>query len=329
MTESTLNNTIIIGGTGFVGYHTTNELLKRGHRVTVLARNLPADDLLPPGVRQVQGDLPDMDDATLTELLRGHDGLVYAAGADDRTLPPRPAYPFFHLHNVETVGRVFALAREVGVRRGVVCSSYFAYFERTQPEWELATHHPYIRSRAAQAKAAFAAGGDSLAVSVLELPYIFGSMPGRRPLWSPLIAYLRSPWPLFYTRGGTSMVPVARVADAIAGALERGEHRRCYPIGAENRTWPELLEPLSRMAGRPKRVWAVPTLLVVMALALVGLYHRLTGRESGLHPTAFIKLQTRLTYFDPRPSQEALGFTGHGLDEALQDTVDACWSNPQ
>ena len=324
MTNPTSPTTIVIGGTGFVGYHATLELLKRGHTVTVLALDTPLDGLLPPDVRYVEGDIGKMDDEVLLEVLSGHNGLVYAAGADDRTLPPRPAYPFFHLHNVATVARVFALAREAGVCRGVVCSSYFAYFERTHPEWNLAAHHPYIRSRAAQAPAAFTAGGDSLSVSVLELPYIFGSMPGRRPLWSPLIAYLRSPWPLFYTKGGTSMVPVARVADAIAGALERGEHGKSYPIGAENRTWAELLGPLSRMAGKTKRVWTVPTFLVVMALALVGLYHRLQGRESGLHLSTFAKLQTRLTYFDPRPAQEALGFGGHGLDDALQDTVDAC-----
>lgn len=324
MTTDTPASTLVVGGTGFVGYHAVLELLRRGQAVTALARDLPLADLLPPEVRYVEADIGELDDTSLTDLLRGHDGIVYAAGADDRTLPPRPAYPFFHKHNVETVGRVLNLARLAGLRRAVVCSSYFAYFNRIQPEWRLADHHPYIRSRQAEAQAAFDAGGNSLSVCVLELPYIFGSMPGRKPLWSPLIAYLRSPWPIFYTKGGTSMVAVERVAEAIAGGLEQGEHGQNYPVGDENRTWPELLEPLSRMAGKPRRVWTLPSFLVIAVLALVQLYHRLRGLESGLHPTAFVRVQTRLTYFDPKPTQQALGFSGGGLDEALKDTVDAC-----
>ncbi len=324
MTTTTAHSTLVIGGTGFVGYHTILELLSRGHSVTALALDLPVKDLLPSEVRFVRADVAKVSDGELVEIFTGHDCIVYAAGADDRTIPPRPAYPFFHLHNVETVGRVFGLARKAGIGRGVVCSSYFAYFNRMHPEWNLAQHHPYIRSRQAQAEAAFAAGGESLSVCVLELPYIFGSVPGRRPLWSPLIAYLRSPWPLFYTRGGTNMVSVKRVADAIAGGLERGEHGRSYPVGGENRTWPELLEPLARLVGKKKRVWTVPTFIVSAMMVLVWLYHRLKGQESGLHPTTFVHLQTRLTYFDPKPAQDALGFGSDGLDEALQDTVDAC-----
>jgi dihydroflavonol-4-reductase len=163
-----------------------------------------------------------------------------------------------------------------------------------------------------------------MSVSVLELPYIFGRMPGRRPLWCPLVSYLRSPWPLFYTTGGTNMISVHRVAEAIAGAVVKGQHRKCYPIGGENRSWPELLVPFSKMAGRPKRVLTVPSLIVTMIMALVWVYHFIKRVESGLHPTAFVQLQTALTYFDPTPAQQALGFSGDGLKEALQETIDGC-----
>ena len=36
--------TVVLGGTGFLGYHAVIELLGRGHRVTVLALDLPAQD---------------------------------------------------------------------------------------------------------------------------------------------------------------------------------------------------------------------------------------------------------------------------------------------
>lgn len=315
---------LVIGGTGFVGYHATLELARRGHRTTVLALELPEPDLFPPEVAVVLADYNTLDDDRLSDILAGHDGIVFAAGADDRVMPKAPAYEFFHKHNVAAVERIFALARQAGVTRGVVCGSYFSYFDRIHPEWRLAARHPYVRSRKEQARAAIAAGGDEMAVCILELPYIFGSMPGRVPLWNPLVAYLRSRWPLFYTRGGTNMIAVEHVAEAVAGALERGEAGASYPIGDENRTWPEFLEPMSSMAGRPKRVRTLPTFLVYMVMLVVQLVHRCRGLESGLNPTGFIQLQTRNTFFDPTPSRTALGYGYGGLEQALQETVDAC-----
>ena len=47
-----------------------------------------------------------------------------------------------------------------------------------------------------------------MSISMLELPYIFGSMPGKAPLWKPLIRYILSPFPLFYPAGGTTCVSV-------------------------------------------------------------------------------------------------------------------------
>ena len=170
-----------------------------------------------------------MTDEELISLFRGKDVLVFAAGVDDRATPKKPAYPFFVKHNVESVKRVFTLARQAGVSRGVVLGSYFAYFDRLWPEMKLAVHHPYIRSRVEQTKAAFDAGQDEMSISVLELPYIFGSMPGRVPLWKPLIKDILSPFPLFYPAGGTTCVTVHQVAQAICGAVEHGKPGKLLP----------------------------------------------------------------------------------------------------
>ena len=63
----------IVGGTGFIGYHTVFECLRRGHAVTVLALPpLPADDLLPPHVAIQFGNLNALPDADVRALLRGH-----------------------------------------------------------------------------------------------------------------------------------------------------------------------------------------------------------------------------------------------------------------
>jgi dihydroflavonol-4-reductase len=316
--------TVVLGGTGFLGYHAVFELLRRGHRVTVLALDLPAPELLPPEVTVRLADLDACSDDDLATLLAGQDNLVFAMGADDRVLPAAPAYDFFHRANVLSTQRVVGLARRAGLRRVVVCGSYFAYFDRTRPQLRLAEHHPYIRARREQARVAIEAGGQDLVVSVLELPYIFGSMPGRKPLWTPLVRYLASPWPLLYTRGGTAMVTVERVAEAIAGACEREGESACFPVGDRSVPWRSFVEALATIAGRPKRMVTVPSSLAVAGAWCFLQLTRLQGKEHGLHPVRFIAVQTSETFIDPADlaaSRRALGFGTGGLEAAFERTV--------
>ncbi len=316
----------ILGGAGFIGYHATHELLARGHQVRTLSLPpLPVDGLLPSGVDVRLGDFNALSDEAILDLFEGCQGVVFAAGADDRVTPRAPAIDFFRSANVAPTRRFFRLARQAGAARGVLLSSYFAHFDRQRPEMQLSDHHPYIRSRREQAEAAFEVCGQDLSLAVLELPYIFGRMPGRRPLWCPLIRYLRSPLPwIFYPRGGTAMVSVGSVAAAIAGALEKDVPAGFYQIGDENLTWQAFLARLGRAARVQKPVVTLPDGLVRLGLRGVHWLHKLRGREGGLSPVPFLALQTAETFFDPAPAHETLGFTGGDLDEAFRDTVRGC-----
>jgi nucleoside-diphosphate-sugar epimerase len=316
---------LLIGGTGFLGYYATKELIAFGHQVKILA--LPPDPpsgLFPSEVEIHLADMSSLTDERLQSLLRGNDAVVFAAGVDDRVTSRKPAYPFFFKHNVESVRRVFTLARAAGVRRGIVLGSYFAYFDRIWAEMKLSIHHPYIRSRVEQAKTAIEAGGNDMIVSILELPYIFGSMPGKTPLWKPLINYVASPFPLFYPAGGTACVSVTQVAQGIRGAVEHGEPGKCYPIGGTNLTWIQLMEEISRLAGKPKRVITLPSWLVKIGAWFLKVIHDIKGLESGLEPVAFIDLQTRYTFIEPHDSQSTLHYNNEDLTQALTDTVNAC-----
>ena len=314
-----------IGGTGFLGYHATTELIKRGHKVTILSLPpLPAPGLFPDEVHIELRDLGGLADAEVLEMLEGQDALVFAAGADDRVTPKAPAYPFFFKHNVQAVQRVIRLARQAGLKKSVILGSYFAHFSRIWPEMNLARHHPYIRSRVEQERAAIEAGGEDMAVMILELPYIFGTMPGRVPLWKPLVQYAASGLPLLYPRGGTTCVTVQQVAQAIAGALEKGRGGACYPIGGKNLTWSVLMAKIAYFAGREKHVITLPNWILYVGTWFVKIFHRLQGRESGLDPVAFVKLQTAETYIDNAATRAELGYADMDLDAALQETVDAC-----
>ena len=80
-----MKNVFILGGTGLLGYHTVQELLKHDYKVsTVSLPPMPTSDLLPPEVACELGDINEMSDEQVLQLLEGKDMFIYAAGADER-----------------------------------------------------------------------------------------------------------------------------------------------------------------------------------------------------------------------------------------------------
>lgn len=316
----------IVGGTGFLGYYTVRLLLEHGHEVVTMALPpVPKDILLPPEVKITLGNYARMTDDELQTLLTGCEGLIFAAGVDDRIVPKAPAYEFFRKGNVEATARWIRLARQAGVSKAVVFNSYFAALDKKLPDLKMVEKHPYVRSRREQIDAANREAGEQMRVSFLMLPYIFGSMPGRTPLWKPLIQYLTSWLPvLFYPAGGSAMVSVKEVAQAAVGALENGRAGAEYEVAAENLSWKEMIARMLHVVGQRKSVVTVPTFLVRFGAWLVKQYHHSKGLEGGLDLTAFVDLQTRNAFLDVDVSRRELGYTGANLDEALSDTVKAC-----
>ena len=315
-------HTLVIGGTGLLGYYGVRELRQRGHPVSVLALDMPAEGLLPDGVNVVLADLDACDDAGVRAMLTGCDALVFAIGKDDRVVPPRPAYEFFYRANVEPAVRVVRLAREAGVSRVVLCSSMFAYFDRIWPDLDLAGHHPYIRVRREQEAAVFAAAGDDLAVTMLEIAYVFGSVPGRQPLWDPMVRFARSRLPLLGAHGGTNAVAVQHVGEAIAGAIENRYHG-CALVGDENLSWNDLMQRLAAALDRARRAHTLPDPVVRAALHPLHWWYHLKGLEHGLYPPELARAMNRGFYFDPTPYRRALGYGSGGVDAAIAATVRA------
>ncbi len=312
---------VIVGGTGFLGYHAARELLHRGHQVTAIGLPpLPQDDSFAEQVRIVTKNIDSAPENELRDLFDGQDALVFAAGVDDRVNPPKPAYPFFHHANVEVTNKVLNLAKQAGIKRVVVLGSYFAHFNRVWPEMKLAEQHPYIRSRMEQEQACFALSAPEFEVMVLELPYIFGSMTGRKPLWVPLVNMVRSSKTVYFSAGGTNCVSVK----SVAGAVEKGQGGQAYVVGDENLSWEQMFQGFARALGKEVQVVTLPNFVVTTFMFFMFVYHWLKGIESGLDTVSYVKVQTANTFFDLTPAQMALGNSRGGLEQAFKDTVEAC-----
>ncbi|MCS0638048.1 NAD(P)H-binding protein [Streptomyces sp. LP05-1] len=311
---------LVVGGTGFVGHHVVRELLAGGHEVTVVSRR-PATTAHPPGVLTRTADVAASDD--LGELLADQDGLVFAAGADDRSVPPVPAYRYFERGNVEPVRRLTRAAARAGCTRAVVLGSYFTALHRAWPVLDLPGRHPYIRSRVEQARVAHEAAGDKVATTVLELPFVLGSAPGRTPLLAPVARWLRSPWPLYAPPGGTAVVTARTVARAAVRALEQ-RAAGPVPVVDENLHWSAFLGRFAQVAGCPRRVHRLPPAVLRAGAGAVQVLHTVRRREAGVRPVAMATLLTRELFLDPAPCRALTGEPAASVREALTDTLRGC-----
>lgn len=315
----------IVGGTGLIGSETARELISRGHQVTAIALPpLPKGALLPPEMNIEYGNYMELNDEQLKKHLAGMDALVFAAGVDERIEGPAPIYDFFKKYNIDALERLIKVAKEVGVKHVSICGSYFSYFAKKWPHLELTKYHPYIRSRIDQEKMALSYAEKGFDVSILELPYIFGAQPGRKPVWVFLVESIRKmKKSTLYTQGGTTMVTVKQVAQGIAGALETTSGGVAYPFGFYNYEWKDFLKIVHKHMGYPRerKVVTIPNFLFALQGAQINKAHKKKGTEGGLDMVKFTKLQTANLFIEPEEGALRLGVSEDDIDAAIGESV--------
>jgi nucleoside-diphosphate-sugar epimerase len=178
-----------------------------------------------------------------------------------------------------------------------------------------------------QAERVIAAGNDKMAVILLELPYIFGSMPNRIPLWKDvLLDRFTKGKIIFFPKGGTNMIAVEHVGEAIIGALEHGEHGERYTVGDENHSYNEMLEMMMSAIGAHKKIVNIPRFLAVMAGSMIDKGWKKKGLEGGFNGKYLMRdVITHDLFYDPSDTVEKLGYKRGGLKEAIVATMRACY----
>ena len=314
----------MIGGTGLLGSEAAKELIARGHEVSSIALPpLPEGAVLPPEMELSLGNYLEMSDEELKEKLTGCEGFVFAAGVDERVEGPAPIYALYKKYNIDPVDRLLRLCRECGVKHAVILGSYFSYAAKKRPEQELTKWHPYIRSRIDQENVAMGYAGDDLDVAVLELPYIFGTQPGRKPVWVFLVEQvLGMKGVTMYPRGGSAMVTVHQVGQAIAGALEKNRGGRCYPIGYYNLTWVELLKIVHKYLDCPeKKIITIPNWMYAYGGKNLMKEQAKNGIQGGLNMVKFTDIMCSNLFISKQEGAMELGVTADDIDGAIGDSV--------
>lgn len=322
-----MKKVLVLGGTGLLGHATVEELLSRGYEVKSLS--------LPPmpenfsfssdKVENMFADLNDLSDAEVLEILKDVDGVIYAIGADERIVPDAPSFSFFYEANVLPTQRLARLAAKSGVESFVVFGSYFAEFAERFTDVEL-RKEGYPATRLLQEQIAFAEGEGKMRVSSLRLPYIFGTMPGRMPLWKMFTDLVKGRETYPVLKGGTVMVTVKQVGQAAVGALEKGQHRKTYAIGNINMKYKEFFEMIVEALGQEDTT----TIPVVPLEAMMPIYEKIdadakaAGKEHGVKVSMGAQMNERDLYIDPTETMEELGYEDDDVIAAIKESLALC-----
>ena len=322
-----MSKVFILGGTGFLGYYTTKELLSRGYQVkTISLPPLPAKDLFPEEVEIELGNINEKSDEEIIDLLSDCSAFIYGAGADERMVPKKPALKYFYDENVLPTQRLARLAREAGVKKFVIFGSYFSEFaERLDGKYDL-KNQPYPNTRLMQEQIAFAEGEGAMDVMSLRLPYIFGTMPGRTPLWKMFTDQIKGR-PVFPSlKGGTAMVTAQQVAEAAVGAIEKGKHRKTYAISALNMKYNDFYKMMVEALGQTETT-QVPVLPFEHLRETYEQVDRAAdeqGVEHGIRYSLTGQLQEEDKYIDPAETMSELGIKEYDVVESIRETLAKC-----
>lgn len=320
---------LVIGGSGFIGYHIVHALLREGFRVSVLTRNPdPHRSLFPATVGWVRGDIDSLSVDAWVELLKPFQQLVFAAGADERAEPKGDARTFFQKANVESCEKIFRAAQQTSITHAALLSSVFLQVHYQHPELKLDEHHPYIRSRVEQHRIAELLATDHFILTTLQIPWVFGTAPHLPSQWNRLINYVRSATPLMACRGGINVVAVQSVAEAVVGALRYPTHSSRQSIGDLNMSYQQLVETLCLHTQRQSpQVRLMNERFFHELMQAGGLFRKLFNIPAGLDISFLPDLLMRDIHVDNRESQTLLRYPTGIANSAIQETVLAAPEN--
>jgi NADH dehydrogenase len=234
----------ILGGTGFLGTRLVANLIKYGHRVTVLSRDREQHKhlLVLPGLTLENCDV--YDGAQLSERFRGKDVVVNLVGIlNERGFGGRG---FRHAHT-ELTRVVLQAGRSAGITRLLQVSALKAAVD--------APSH-YLRSKG-EAEKLIREGGAAFEWTIFQPSVMFGPGDSFLNRFANLLASV--PWIFPLARPGARFQPVF-VDDVIAALLAclRGgaSAGRTYELGGPQvYTLREIVQLVARLTGR--RHWII------------------------------------------------------------------------
>jgi dihydroflavonol-4-reductase len=243
--------TLVTGGSGFIGQHLVAALLRHGRRVRILDIQPPTREL--EGAQFLKGSV--LDPAKVREAVSGVEEVYHLAALPGMWVPRKQDF-----HTVNCLGTkvVIAAARDRGVSRLLHCSTESILFSASNKDRFVAEHvstileempGAYTRSKLAAEQYALKAAASGFPVVVASPTMPIGN---DRSLTPPalMLQYFINRRIQFYLDFVVNLVDVQDVAEGLMLAMQRGRSGERYVLGGENITLKKLLALLANISGR-------------------------------------------------------------------------------
>ena len=186
----------------------------------------------------------------------------------------------------------------------------------------------YPNTRLLQEQVAFAEGEGIMDVTSLRLPYIFGTMPGRMPLWKMFTDQIKGQEQWAVLGGSTSSVTVEQVAEAAVGAMENGSHRETFPINMYNLKHEDFHRMMIKALGQEDTTSlnVVPYEVMQPQLAAIDQQCADEGLEHGIHMVLAQKLADLDIVTDTALTKDKLKINEYDVIATIEKTLEKCVS---
>ncbi len=284
---------LVVGSTGFIGTHVVNKAIEKNLQVVGLGLPDPNVKLESYNYELILEDLNKMSLKQLVDMFADIDAVVYSVGPDDRelTLPGFSARDYYYSRLVTYVKPIVEACKLARVKKLIILGSYFSYFNNIKNPHltvgQLAEHHPYISARVRQESELIQLGGgyinNGTDVVVLQVPYVFGALPGQVPIWKKVFVDEFAELPFAIVgRGGTNAIHVQKLAQLIVCAVYSGRHGDRLPLGDENLRLGTIVREFYQAMNLKKPVLALPAMILNYLLKAKTKKLDESNQESGL-----------------------------------------------
>jgi len=318
--------TFVTGATGFIGSHVVRQLLQRGDRVRILARNSSRKSNIEAlGCEIVIGDLKDPN-----SLLRCVQGcrFCYHVAADYRLWAKNPQE--IYDNNVGGTRYLLSACCEAGVEKVVYTSSVGAIGIRKDglPANEdtpvklddMIGHYKRSKFMAEQVALEFAASGLPVTIVNPTTPIGTGDIKPT-PTGKIILETIKGHMPA-YVETGLNLVGVEDVARGHLLGETKGRIGERYILGGENWSLEEILEAVAEICGRRTPRVRIPWIFALVAGYVENFLIGTLLRREPFIPLEGVRMSRYKMYISSEKARKELGYNPAPVEKALREAVD-------
>lgn len=322
-----MKKVLVTGGTGFLGRHLVELLLRRGEQVRVLTRAAVAPELDGLDVETIEGSV--LKPEVVARAVKDCGVVYHCAGLVSRD--PDALTRMMRLH-VEGTRNVLQAAEAAKVARVVVVSTSGTIAVSKDPEelsteaspyrYELVREWPYYLSKIYEEKQAlFEAASMKTDVVIVNPSLLLGPGDSRLSSTGDVLKFLKREIPVTPS-GGLNFVDARDAAAGCILAAEKGKRGERYLLGGPNWEFSEFFSRLARVSDVRAPAASIPDGAARFSARLVEFLHK-ARKADGLPPVDPIGVQMSQHYWflEAAKARAELGWEPRDPMETLDDTV--------